>query len=155
MAHLTDAQHKTVGHTVLYVPDEGPAMRRPNVGKDKDLVQRLEGKEKPRNYTTDLLDYLIVIIIHWTRQIKEVLGGQESLEGMEGNGPLDELEFWRARCEDLSGLTKQLDQPGVQQVVTILQQAKSSYLPPFLKLTKQIQVTYIYIYIYIYIHMYT
>ena len=61
---------------------------------------------------------------------------------MEGNGPLDELEFWRARCEDLSGLTKQLDQPGVQQVVTILQQAKSSYLPPFLKLTKQIQVTY-------------
>ena len=59
---------------------------------------------------------------------------------MEGNGPLDELEFWRARCEDLSGLTKQLDQPGVQQVVTILQQAKSSYLPPFLKLTKQIQV---------------
>ena len=44
MAHLTDAQHKTVGHTVLYVPDEGPSMRRPNVGKDKDLVQRLEGK---------------------------------------------------------------------------------------------------------------
>ena len=68
------------------------------------------------------------------------MGGQESLEGMEGNGPLDELEFWRARCEDLSGLTKQLDQPGVQQVVMILQQAKSSYLPPFLKLTKQIQV---------------
>ena len=81
-----------------------------------------------------------MIIIHWTRQIKEVLSGQESLEGMEGNGPLDELEFWRARCEDLSGLTKQLDQPGVQQVVVILQQAKSSYLPPFMKLTKQIQV---------------
>ena len=81
-----------------------------------------------------------MIIIHWTRQIKEVLSGQESLDSMEGNGPLDELEFWRARCEDLSGLTKQLDQPGVQQVVTILQQAKSSYLPPFLKLTKQIQV---------------
>ena len=44
MAHLTDAQHKTVGHTVLYVPDEGPSMKRPNVGKDKDLVQRLEGR---------------------------------------------------------------------------------------------------------------
>jgi len=84
---------------------------------------------------------LIVIIIHWTRQIKEVLGGQESLESTEGDGPLEELEFWRARCEDLSGLTKQLDQPGVQQVVAILQQAKSSYLSPFLKLTKQIQVS--------------
>ena len=91
-----------------------------------------------------------MIIIHWTRQIKEVLSGQESLDSMEGNGPLDELEFWRARCEDLSGLTKQLDQPGVQQVVMILQQAKSSYLPPFLKLTKQIQVNMLHIYVYVY-----
>ena len=52
MAHLTDAQHKTVGHTVLYVPDEGPSMQRPNVGKDKDLVQRLEGERNTDNSTT-------------------------------------------------------------------------------------------------------
>ena len=44
MAHLTDAQHRTVGHTVLYIPDEGPAMHSPDAAKNKELVQRLEGK---------------------------------------------------------------------------------------------------------------
>ena len=43
MARLTDAQHKVVGHTVLYVPDEGTAMEAKDAHTDKDLVQRLEG----------------------------------------------------------------------------------------------------------------
>ncbi len=43
MGHLTDAQHKTVGHTVLYVPDEGRRMADIHAHRDKDLVQRLEG----------------------------------------------------------------------------------------------------------------
>ena len=46
MAHLTDAQHKAVGHTVLYVPDEGFRMEGSHAHLDKDLVQRLEGKEE-------------------------------------------------------------------------------------------------------------
>lgn len=45
MAHLTDAQHKPSGHTVLYVPDEGPKMDNQQAMFDKDLVQRLEGKD--------------------------------------------------------------------------------------------------------------
>ena len=44
MAHMTDAQHKTVGHTVLYVPDEGSAMASAEAHMDKELVQRLEGE---------------------------------------------------------------------------------------------------------------
>ena len=44
MAQLTDAQHKTVGHTVLYVPDEETRMRDKHAHRDKELVQRLEGK---------------------------------------------------------------------------------------------------------------
>lgn len=122
MAHLTDAQHKTVGHTVLYIPDEGPCMDSPDAFKDKELVLRLE-----------------VVVIHWTRQIKEVLNGQESLEMTEGAGPLEEIQFWKARCDDLSGLTRQLGQAGVGRVVSIVEKAKSSYLPPFTKLSKQIQ----------------
>ena len=46
MAHLTDAQHKTVGHTVLYVPDEGFRMEDRLAHLDKDLVQRLEGEKQ-------------------------------------------------------------------------------------------------------------
>ena len=44
MAHLTDAQHKAVGHTVLYVPDEGEKMDDKEACFQKELVQRLEGK---------------------------------------------------------------------------------------------------------------
>ena len=43
MAHLTDVQHKAVGHTMLYVPDEGSVMAPSNAYQDKELVQRLEG----------------------------------------------------------------------------------------------------------------
>lgn len=41
---MTDAQHKTVGHTVLYVPDEGSTMASAEAHMDKELVQRLEGE---------------------------------------------------------------------------------------------------------------
>ena len=81
------------------------------------------------------------MVIHWTRQIKEVLTSQEAMESSDSSGPLEEIEFWRARCEDLSGLTTQLDQPGVTKVVNIIQKAKSSYLTPFQRLSRQIQVS--------------
>ena len=81
-----------------------------------------------------------VVVIHWTRQIKELLASQESMEMADSSGPLEEIEFWRARCEDFSGLTKQLDQPGVLRVIEIIEKAKSSYLAPFRKLSRQIQV---------------
>jgi len=42
-------------------------------------------------------------MIHWTRQIKEVLNAQEALETAESAGPLEEIEFWNNRCIDLSG----------------------------------------------------
>ena len=58
----------------------------------------------------------------------------------EGAGPLEEIQFWKARCDDLSGLTRQLDQAGVGRVISVMEKAKSSYLPPFTKLSKQIQV---------------
>lgn len=48
--------------------------------KQKDLVQRLEST-----------------IIHWTRQIKEVVNQQDSLDAGESSGPLDEIQFWRER----------------------------------------------------------
>ena len=87
------------------------------------------------------LMFLTVVVIHWTRQIKEVLTSQEAMESSDSSGPLEEIEFWRARCVDLSGLTTQLDQPGVLKVVNIIQKAKSSYLAPFQRLSKQIQVS--------------
>ena len=80
-------------------------------------------------------------VIHWTRQIKELLNAQEAMEQADTAGPLEEIEFWSVRCEDLSGLTTQLDKPGVLRVCKILDKAKSSYLKQFNKLARLIQVS--------------
>ena len=62
------------------------------------------------------------------------------MEQADTSGPLEEIEFWSTRCEDLSGLTTQLDKPGVLRVCKILEKAKSSYLKQFNKLARLIQV---------------
>uniref|UniRef100_A0A8C9P5P1 Dynein axonemal heavy chain 2 n=1 Tax=Spermophilus dauricus TaxID=99837 RepID=A0A8C9P5P1_SPEDA len=122
LACLTDTRYKLEGHTVLYIPTEAMTMQPEVVVKDKELVQRLETS-----------------MIHWTRQIKEVLSSQETVETGENSGPLEEIEFWRNRCMDLSGISKQLVKPGVKHIESILRLAKSSYLTPFIKLAQQIQ----------------
>ncbi|KAB1265174.1 Dynein heavy chain 2; axonemal, partial [Camelus dromedarius] len=122
LACLTDTRYKLEGHTVLYIPTEAMNMKPEVVVKDKELVQRLETS-----------------VVHWTRQIKEVLSAQESVETGENLGPLEEIEFWRNRCMDLSGISKQLVKQGVKHIESILHLAKSSYLAPFMKLAQQIQ----------------
>ena len=83
----------------------------------------------------------LAAMIHWTRQIKELLNNQDAHETSENAGPLEEIAFWRGRCNDLLGISDQLDKPGVKQIVSILTLAKSSYVGPFLKLSKLIQVS--------------
>ena len=83
-------------------------------------------------------------MIHWARQIKEVLSSQDAFEMAENSGPLEEIEFWKNRCADLSGITTQLDKPGVKRITHILELAKSSYVTPFLKLSGQIKVLFPY-----------
>jgi len=81
-----------------------------------------------------------VVVVHWTRQIKEVLSSQESMDTVDNSGPLEEISFWKERCEDLSGLTSQLNEPSMQRVVQIIDKAKSSYVAPFNRLAWVIQV---------------
>ena len=82
---------------------------------------------------------LAVVVVHWTRQIKEALASQEAMESVDNCGPLEEIEFWRERCEDLSGLTTQLNKPDMLHVVHIIERAKSSFVTPFRRLSHLIQ----------------
>ncbi|KAJ8310645.1 hypothetical protein KUTeg_012510 [Tegillarca granosa] len=122
LANLTDTRWKLEGKTVLYIPSEGFKLASEDAAKNKDLVQRLE-----------------TAMIHWARQIKEVLSTQDAFEMAENSGPLDEIEFWKNRCADLTGISTQLDKPGVKKITEILQMAKSSYVAPFLKLSSEIK----------------
>jgi dynein heavy chain len=61
----------------------------------QDVVQRLEST-----------------LMHWIRQIREVVNQQDDSDLQEHAGPLAELHFWRARDLNLSGILEQLDGPG-------------------------------------------
>ena len=124
MAVLTDTAHQMKGHTVLYVPPTTDDLaHHPEVAaRDKDTVQQLEA-----------------LVVHWTRQIKEVINNQHTSETAESSGLLEEIEYWRSRCDDLSGISQQLNRPEVQQILAVLTVAKSSYLEQFLRLSNLIQ----------------
>ena len=79
-----------------------------------------------------MLQRLESVVIHWTRQVKEVVHTREDLSGAGGDaGPMSEIEFWRARSIDLGGIRAQVAAPAVEKIVEILAVAKSVYLAPF------------------------
>ena len=121
MASLTETTFEAAGQTVLYLP-AGNEEDASVAAKNKDVVQELEA-----------------IVIGWTRQIKEVVNSQDHAYHAEVSGPLDEIQFWRSRTVDLSGISEQLRRPDVRRVVDILEAAKSSYLARFETLVKKIE----------------
>ena len=60
LASLTDTRWRMEGVTVLYIPKEGASLDADVASKNKELVQRLD--------TT---------VIHWSRQLKDVLNSQD------------------------------------------------------------------------------
>ncbi len=79
-------------------------------------------------------------MIHWSRQLKDVLNSQDMSGLDETAGPLEEIEFWKNRNQDLMGISKQLNKPSVKRITLTLDLAKSSYISSFMKLSRQIQV---------------
>jgi dynein heavy chain len=76
-----------------------------------------------------------------------VLNSQDMSGLDETAGPLEEIEFWKARTQDLMGISKQLNKASVKRITTTLDLAKSSYIASFIKLSKQIQVRKSFFYI--------
>ena len=101
---------------------------------------RAQGAKNCLVKAEDQVGLFSAAMIHWARQIKEVLSSQDAFEMAETSGPLEEIEFWKNRCQDLSGISAQLDKPGVKKIEQILETAKSSYVVPFRKLASQIKV---------------
>ncbi|MCI4377271.1 hypothetical protein PGIGA_G00201730 [Pangasianodon gigas] len=122
VTYLTDARFRLVRKTVLYIPLEALQHSPEVAARDKELVKRLE-----------------VVMIHWTQQIMEVLNIQVAIDAGDTSGLLDEITFWMSRCDDLSGISQQLQKQGVCHIQAILQLSMSSYVQPFCSLAKEIQ----------------
>ncbi|KAJ7527535.1 hypothetical protein O6H91_16G059900 [Diphasiastrum complanatum] len=121
MASLTESLFTAKGQTILYIPPI-KLDNASNKAPDRGLIQRLEA-----------------IVIRWTRQIKEVVRNQERFSEVEILGPLAEVEFWRRRSLDLSGIRDQINHSGVAAILRILVLLKSTYLGPFLSLSQKIE----------------
>ena len=122
MASLTESTFEAQRKTVLYLPSGNFLPDVVTAAKNKDLVQQLES-----------------IVISWTRQIKEVVNSHDNAYHAEVSGPLEEIQFWRSRTVDLSGISEQLRRTDVRRVVCVLEASKSSYLARFESLVKKIQ----------------
>lgn len=115
MAALNDETHRALGHTVLFIPHEDLTRDPAQLCLEKELVQRLEAT-----------------MIHWTRQVKEVLSSNQSDPGAAAiELPTQEIDFWKHRRDNISGIATQLDTPAVLRVREVLVAAKSLYVTQF------------------------
>uniref|UniRef100_A0A3Q0KTZ4 Dynein axonemal heavy chain 2 n=1 Tax=Schistosoma mansoni TaxID=6183 RepID=A0A3Q0KTZ4_SCHMA len=126
MSSLNDTRWKLENKTVLYMPTINLNLSPEIASKDKELINRFE-----------------MIVIHWTRQIKTVLNLQNESDNTTNNdnsSPLDEINFWYNRYNDLIGINLQLNKPIINYIKNILLITKSIYLINFLKLINEIKL---------------
>ena len=123
MASLTETCYHSQGNTVLYVPEY----------PDKDLA--------PAN-PTEFLQRMEALIIFWTRQLKEVISNQNTSYNVEADVPLEEVEFWRRRNNDLGRLRAQLTRPEVRAVIDYLVEQRSHFVAEFLSQEELLATTH-------------
>ena len=78
----------------------------------------------------------IAAIIHWQKQIKNVLkqDPENSLKDGKHPEPMTELDFWQNKSENLNSICIQLNSERIKKVLKFLEQNKSTYTTPFSKL---------------------
>lgn len=54
-------------------------------------------------------------------------------------GPLTELDFWSSRAAALASLHEQLDSERIREALQILETARSTFLPAFSRLTREVE----------------
>lgn len=98
-----------------------------------DISQEVLGLNEPaKAYSKDrgLVIRLEEILHKWEMTVASAVE-QVLRRTAQGNGPLGEVDFWRARNATLSALYEQLNLPVVKKVVDILSEAQSDSLAGF------------------------
>ncbi|KAL0479463.1 dynein beta chain [Acrasis kona] len=111
---------QTEGKTLLPLPSESTDQ---SEEVDKDTVHALETS-----------------VVTWTNQIKDVLkNGPDKLSSPgQYPGPLDEIDFWDSKYNNLQSISNQLGSENVRRVVEILKKSQSTYIDSFLKMIEEV-----------------
>ena len=123
------------GRTLLPLPPSDSTGSERTSSKDKSHI--LESK----NFN-DLIFELLAAIIHWQKQIKNVLKQDPETSLKEGKHPepMTEIDFWKNKSENLNSICLQLNSERIKKVLKFLEQNKSTYTTPFSKLQKEVQI---------------
>lgn len=110
------------GHPCLPLPPSN-ILDSSNPASNKDIIHLLESS-----------------IVIWSKQIKTILSQDPESQMKKGQHPTPEveLEFWRNKNNNLNTIYKQLESDNIKKVLIILDQAKSTYCTPFMKLIKEV-----------------
>ena len=93
------------------------------------------------SYDRSLVHAIESVIIDWTHQIRDVLkrdSAQPLLEGLNP-GPAVEIQFWKAKSENLDCIFQQLRDPKVRKMKELLERTESSYLPSFKNIERDVE----------------
>ncbi|XP_071954573.1 dynein beta chain, ciliary-like [Antedon mediterranea] len=110
------------------------------VGSEK-VEANSEAEEKSESIDRGLVHSIESVIIDWTHQIRDVLkrdSAQPLLEGFNP-GPHVEVQFWKAKCENLDCIFQQLRDPKVRKMKELLERTNSSYLPTFKNIERDVE----------------
>ncbi|KAF8783159.1 Dynein heavy chain 2 like protein [Argiope bruennichi] len=121
LLELFDLRNKLQKEIVFYVPDDI---------FDKDVRSVIDQKE--------LLNQVERTVMKWIWLFTCVLmqGGNNN---SEESGPLEEIEFWKLKCNDLKKVLYQLERDDVKMCIEILKAAKLTSYFKFMEVSNQLQ----------------
>ncbi|XP_060681399.1 dynein axonemal heavy chain 11-like isoform X1 [Hemiscyllium ocellatum] len=121
-----------MGRTLLPIPSVAAKMggnsQKPGNGNKLDHYDRL------------IVHPIESMVIKWTHEIRDVLkkdSAEPLLQGLNP-GPKTELDFWKARKENLLCIHEQLQTPVVRKMAKILETTESSYFPTFKQILQDV-----------------
>ena len=99
-----------------------------------------EVTQSDKTSSKDKTHVLETAIIHWTKQIRNVLkqDPENALKSGNNPGPLTEIDFWQKQSENLNSICDQLSSERIKKVLKFLEQNKSTCISPFSKLQKEV-----------------
>lgn len=130
---LMDKFHVFLAYTYVTIGQVKGRTLLPLPPNDVTSSEKTSSKDK-----SQLLEQAIV---HWTKQIKNVLkqDPESALKNGKHPDPLTEIDFWKNKSENLNSVCQQLNSERIKKVLKFLEQNKSTYTAPFSKLQKEVQ----------------
>ena len=130
---LMDKFHVFLAETYVTIGQVRGRTLLPLPPNDVSSVEKTSSKDK-----ANLLEGAI---IHWTKQIKNVLkqDPESALKGGNHPDPTVEILFWKNKSENLNSICQQLNSERIKRVLKFLEQNKSTFTGPFSKLQKEVQ----------------